>query len=79
MVDLLGHIEMDRDTTKAIALYQLNAELYPGSPKAFRTLGEAWMAKGEVTQAIAAYQNAVALNPNDQHARDMIRKLQGGK
>ena len=79
MVDLLGHIEMDRDTTRAIALYQLNAELYPGSPNAFRTLGEAWMAKGEVKQAIAAYQKAVALNPNDQHATDMIRKLHEGK
>jgi tetratricopeptide (TPR) repeat protein len=79
MVDMLGHIEVDRDTTKAIALYQLNAELYPGSPNAFRTLGEAWMAKGEVKQAIAAYQKAVALNPNDQHATDMIRKLHEGK
>ena len=79
MVDLLGHVEISRDTTKAIALYHLNTELYPDSPNAFRTLGEALMAKGEVKQAIAAYEKAVVLNPRDQKSKDMIQKLKGGR
>ena len=36
MVDLLAHIEMSQDTTKAIELFQLNADLYPGSPQEYK-------------------------------------------
>lgn len=34
LVDMLGQFQMARDTTKAIALFSLNAELYPASPRA---------------------------------------------
>ncbi len=79
MVDFLGRIEMPRDTTKAIALFQLNAELYPSSPKAYNSLGDAWMAKGDMQKAIVNFEKSAALNPRNQHARDMIRKLKDGK
>ena len=52
--DILGHIELSRDTTKAIDLFQMNAELYPKSPHVYDALGEAWMAKGDTKKAIAA-------------------------
>ena len=79
MVDILGHIELSRDTTKAIDLFQMNAELYPKSPHVYDALGEAWMAKGDTKKAIAAYERSVALNPNNQHAKDMIKKMKEGK
>jgi hypothetical protein len=36
MVDLLAHVELGQDTTKAIELFQLDADLYPGSPQAYK-------------------------------------------
>ena len=70
---------MPRDTTKAIALFQLNADIYPSSPKAYNSLGDAWMARGDVQKAIVNFEKSAALNPRNQHARDMIRKLKSGK
>ena len=79
MVDLLGHAELSRDTTKAIDLFRLNAELYPASPKVHDALGDGWMAKGDFKQAIAFYEKSLALRPGNQHAKEMIRKMREGK
>ncbi len=75
MVDLLGHIALNQDTTKAIELFRLNLELYPNSPKAHVGLGEGWMAKGDGKQATAAFERALALSPGNQQAKDLLRKL----
>ncbi len=79
MVDLLGRIELMRDTTKAIDLFQLNAELYPGSPNAWNSLGDGWMAKGDFKKATVWYEKSLALKPGNQHAKDMIKKMKEGK
>lgn len=79
MVDRLGRIQLTRDTTKAIGLFQLNAELYPTSPKVYEALGEAWMAKGDYPKAIGWYEKSLALKPKNERARAMIRKMQVAK
>jgi predicted alpha/beta superfamily hydrolase len=79
MVDFLGHIELGRDTTKAIELFQLNAELYPTSPKVYDALGDGFMAKKDIAKATAWYEKSLALNPKNDHAREMIKKMKEGK
>jgi predicted alpha/beta superfamily hydrolase len=79
MVDMLGHFALMRDTTNAITLFQLNAELYPASPKAYEGLGDGWMAKGDFKQAIAFYEKSLALRPGNERARGMIRRMKEGK
>jgi predicted alpha/beta superfamily hydrolase len=79
MIDLMGHIAMGQDTTKAIALFQMNAELYPKSAKAYDALGEGWMAKGDTKKALGFFEQSLALNPKNRHAADMIQKLKGSK
>ena len=79
MVDMLGHFELTRDTTRAIALFQLNAELYPDSPRAYEALGEGWMARGDTRKASGFFEKALALNPRNAHVREMIEKIKAGK
>jgi hypothetical protein len=78
-VDLLGQIQLMRDTAKALELFQMNAELYPASPHAYESLGAAWAAMRDTTRAIASYEKALALNPRDQRAREAIQKLRAGR
>jgi predicted Zn-dependent protease len=73
-VNLLGNVELSRDTTKAIALLQMNADNYPKSSHAWDMLGTAWQARGDSKKSIAAYEKSLALDPKNKHATDMIAK-----
>jgi tetratricopeptide (TPR) repeat protein len=42
-------------------------------------MGEAWMNKGDYKKAIAYYEKSLALNPNNQNGKDMIKKMKGKK
>jgi hypothetical protein len=79
MVDFLAHFELTRDTTKAIELFQMSADLYPNSAKAWDGLGEGWQAKGDAKKATGFYEKSLSMNPNNQHAKDMIKKIAEGK
>ena len=79
IVDFLGQVQMTRDSTKAMALLQLNAQLYPDSPKAHLSLGDAWSARGEKVKAMAAFERSLALRSKNPHATEMIRKLKEGQ
>ncbi len=78
IVDLLGRVALIRsDTTKAVAIYQLNTRLYPTSPNAYNSLGNTWMAKGDKQKALEAFEKSLALKPTNANARSMIEKLKG--
>jgi uncharacterized protein len=78
MIDLFGRAALIRDdTTKAVALYQLNTRLYPTSPNAYNSLGTAWLAKGDKRKALEAFEKSRALKPTNEHARSMVEKLKG--
>ena len=79
MVDQLGHIELTRDTTKAIALFQLNADLYPRSANVYDALGDGWRAKGDAQKAIAAFEKALAIDPKNAYATGQIKQLREAK
>lgn len=69
MVDQLATYALTRDTTKALALLQLNADNYPDSPHAFTALGDAAETHGEKARALAAFRRVLQLAPTDAHAR----------
>lgn len=79
LVDQLGRLALGQDTTKAINFFRLNTELYPNSSRAYDSLGDGWMAKGDSANAMGSYEKALALRPGDRHAKDMIRKMQERK
>ena len=68
-----------RDSTKALPMLQLNAELYPRSAHAFMSLGDLLANRKDTSGARTAYERALAIRPGHVLAREALRKLNGGK
>lgn len=69
--DLLfnGHEELSPEP------FQLNVELHPDNGDYFDSLGEAFAALGRTDEAITAYSRALALDPNNLNAREVLTRL----
>jgi predicted alpha/beta superfamily hydrolase len=74
-LDQLGRSVLQRDTTKAIAILELNARFYPNSAKAQDALGDAWLAKGDRAKAAAYFEKSLALKPGNEYATTALRRL----
>lgn len=59
----------------AVTVFHANLEEYPESPNAFDGLGEAYLAIGDTTKAVANYKRAVQLDPKNQNAADILRRI----
>jgi cytochrome c-type biogenesis protein CcmH/NrfG len=66
----------EKRTADAIAVFKVNVELYPQSANAYDSLGEAYMANGEKELAVASYKKSLELDPKNQNAANMLKKLQ---
>ena len=75
MVDLVGHVALNSDSTAALRLFEMNAALYPASANAMIVLGDYWLAKKDSTKALGYYEKAVALRPGVQRGKEMVGKL----
>ena len=61
---------------EAIAIFQLNAEQFPQSFNVFDSLGDAYVAAGNDTEAIESYRHALALFPGEgNHIRVKLDRL----
>ncbi|HSU97880.1 MAG TPA: serine hydrolase [Gemmatimonadaceae bacterium] len=65
----------DHKTSDAIEIFKLNTVAYPASSNAFDSLAEAYEVNGNKELAIRNYRKAVALDPTNLHAVDMLKKL----
>jgi len=65
-----------KKTAEAVVAFQLNTELYPTSANAYDSLGEALAADGKKDLAVQNYKKSLELNPKNQNATNMLRKLQ---
>jgi len=70
---------MEADVDKAIGFFQINIDLYPKSYNVYDSMGEAWMNKGDFKKAIAYYEKSLVLNPNNQGAKNNIKKMKEKK
>ncbi|MBE2217585.1 MAG: serine hydrolase [Ignavibacteria bacterium] len=70
--ELMNAGELD----KAIEVFTLNTELFPENPNVWDSLGEAYMNKGNNGLAIANYRKCIELDPNNQNAKIMLKKLE---
>lgn len=77
--DLGYSLLRDKRITEAIAVFKLNTELYPQSSNVYDSLGEAHMANGDKEQAITFYKRALELDPKNENAANVLKKLQGSK
>jgi uncharacterized membrane protein len=60
---------------QAVRIFQLNVEAYPNSGNTYDSLAEGYMDEGNKLQAIANYKRSLQLNPANNNAVKMLRKL----
>ncbi len=66
-------------TREAVAVFALNAEFYPQSFNVYDSLGDAYAASGANELAIKNYRRSLELNPKNENAARMLKKLEGEK
>ena len=59
----------------ALEFFKLNVENYPASYNAYDSLGEIELAFGSKEKALKHFEKSLALNPNNENARNMITKI----
>lgn len=75
-MNALGYRYLEEDRIQeTIALFRLNTIAYPNSSNAYDSLGEAYLKGGQKELAIQNYEKALALNPNNQNARQVLKEL----
>ena len=74
----LGYKLMARGKLKeAIRVFQLNVEAYPASSNVYDSLGEGYMKNGDQELAIENYEKSLKLDPANQNAVEILKKLKG--
>lgn len=68
-----------KKTRESVAVFALNAELYPQSFNVYDSLGDAYAESGDKELAIKNYRRSLELNPQNKNATEMLKKLEGVK
>jgi CubicO group peptidase (beta-lactamase class C family) len=66
-----------RGYRSAIAVFRLNVEEHPASWNAHDSLGEAYLAAGEIAAARQSYAESLRLNPENETARRVLAETEG--
>ena len=66
-------------TSDAIAVFQRNVQEYPQSENVYDSLGEAYMKAGQKELAIQNYEKSLQLDPKNENAVEMLKKLKAMK
>ncbi len=75
-INSLGYHFLEREAVStAVGVFELNVRLFPGSANAHDSLGESYAAAGAPDQAIAHYRKSLDLDPANENARAMLKKL----
>ena len=75
LVDVANSVRSSGSLADALRLYQLNVEMVPTSTFALRSLAGGSLAAGDTAAAIASYERALAINPNDDQSRAALARL----
>jgi glyoxylase-like metal-dependent hydrolase (beta-lactamase superfamily II) len=63
----------------AITMFKINADLYPESWNVYDSLGEALLQAGKAEEAAAMYEKSIVLNPENNHGKEVLAKIQGAE
>lgn len=71
-----GYILLEKkDTAGAIQVFKLNAEIFPESGNVWDSLAEAYLKTGDQKNAQLNYEKSLTLDPSNQNAKDILKKL----
>jgi tetratricopeptide (TPR) repeat protein len=60
---------------EAIAVFELNVEMYPESWNVYDSLGEAYMKSGQYDLAVNNYDRSIELNPENENGKRMLEEM----
>ncbi len=74
----LGYLLLQQLKNKdgAFQIFQLNAELHPGSWNAFDSLAEACYEKGDKQKALEHYKKSLQLNPENENGKKFVALIE---
>ena len=76
-LNALGYtLLQEKKIDAAIAVFKVNVALYPQSSNVYDSLGEAYLASGDKDQAAVNYKKSLELDPKNQNAANVLKKLQ---
>lgn len=61
---------------QALAFFKFNVELFPDDSNVYDSLGEAYLANGQKAEALTNYKKALAMDPNNVNARQIVQQLE---
>jgi tetratricopeptide (TPR) repeat protein len=70
-----GELLGKNDVAGAIRIFKLNTEQFPQSARVWDGLGEAYMKAGDPKSAQESYQKALGIDPADEKAKEMLKKI----
>ncbi|AZA50636.1 serine hydrolase [Chryseobacterium carnipullorum] len=65
----------NKEFTKAIDIFRVNAALYPKSENVYDSLGEAYLKAGQKVKAKESYQKILEINPKNENAVTVLKTL----
>ncbi len=68
-------IRVRSQAADALRIYRLNTEVTPNSAFALRSFAGAQLASGDTAGAVASFQKALGINPNDQQSKAAVARL----
>ncbi|MCF8267450.1 MAG: serine hydrolase [Ignavibacteriales bacterium] len=76
----LGYIFLNQDLlNEAVSIFNLNVEFYPESANCYDSLAEAYLKAGNKNMAKINYKRSLELNPQNQNAVLMLKKIESGQ
>ena len=66
----------EKKLNEAIAVLKLNTVAFPKSGNAFDSLAEAYLDAGDEKSAIESYKKSLELDPQNDNAREVLKKLE---
>ena len=72
-----GHVRIlqQEKVDEAVRMFRINADLYPESWNVYDSLGEALLAAGKTSDAITMYKKSIALNPQNEHGKEVLEGI----
>lgn len=76
MINMMGYDYLQRENYgMALSIFKLNTNLHPNSANAYDSLGEVYMKSGDSVKAVVNYRKSLELNPKNDNASAMLKKL----
>lgn len=75
-INYLGYLSIEKNKlNEALAFFESNVKLHPTSTNSWDSYGECLMLLEKRQEAIRAYEKAIELNPKNNNAINMLKKI----